>query len=85
MRQGTFAPQADLCIANAGRERPLLPHTARRVGRDVAASPPCAAPGQAFIQRSEVAFGAVVVPAGRGLDLDYWVFGLTLSDEEGQG
>jgi hypothetical protein len=29
--------------------------------------------------------GAVVVPATRDFDLDYWVFGLTLSDEEGQG
>jgi hypothetical protein len=33
--------------------------------------------------RSTVASGAVVVPAGR--DLDYGIFGLTLSDEEGQG
>lgn len=30
-----------------------------------------------------VASGPVVVPASR--DLDYWIFGLTLSDEEGQG
>lgn len=64
------------------------PHPLRmqRAGSDATwPPPPCAAPGQAFIQRSEVASGAVVVPAGRGLDLDYWVFGLTLSDEEGQG
>jgi hypothetical protein len=38
-----------------------------------------------FIQRSTVAAGAVIVPASRDLDLDYWTFGLTLSDEEGQG
>jgi hypothetical protein len=35
--------------------------------------------------RPTVASGAVVVPAGRDLDLDYGIFGLTLSDEEGQG
>jgi hypothetical protein len=35
--------------------------------------------------RFTVASGAVVVPAGRDLDLDYWIFGITLSDEEGQG
>lgn len=29
--------------------------------------------------------GAVVVPASRDLDLGYRIFGLTLSDEEGQG
>jgi len=28
-----------------------------------------------------VASRAVVVPAGRDLGLDYWIFGLTLSDE----
>jgi len=27
----------------------------------------------------------MVVPASRDLDLDYWIFGLTLSHEEGQG
>jgi hypothetical protein len=43
----------------------------------------CARPN--FIQRSTVASGAVVAPASRDLDLDYWIFGLTLSDEEGQG
>jgi len=26
----------------------------------------------------------MVVPASRDPDLDYWIFGLTLSDEEGQ-
>jgi hypothetical protein len=35
--------------------------------------------------RLTVASGAVVVLAGRDLDLDYWIFGLTQSDEEGQG
>jgi len=35
--------------------------------------------------RPTVASGAVVVSAGRDLDLDYWISGLTLSDEEGQG
>jgi hypothetical protein len=43
----------------------------------------CATPD--FIQRSAVASGAVVAPASRNLDLDYWIFGLALSDEEGQG
>jgi hypothetical protein len=51
----------------------------------VAASPPCAAPGQTFIQRSKVASGAVVISASQDLDLGYWIFGLALSDEEGQG
>jgi hypothetical protein len=32
-----------------------------------------------------VASSAVAVPASRDPDLDYWIFGLTLSDEEGQG
>lgn len=33
-----------------------------------------------------MASGAVVVPASRDLDLPgYWIFGFTLSDEEGQG
>jgi hypothetical protein len=43
------------------------------------------AAGRCASQRSTVASGAVVVPASRDLDLDYWIFGLTLSDEEGQG
>jgi hypothetical protein len=38
-----------------------------------------------FIQRSTVASGAVIVSASRDLDLDYWAFGLTLSDEERHG
>jgi hypothetical protein len=43
----------------------------------------CARPD--FIQRSTVASGAVAVPASRDLDLEYLVFGLTLSDEVDQG
>jgi hypothetical protein len=35
-------------------------------------------------KRSTVASGAVVVPARRELDLDYWIFSLTLSDDEAQ-
>jgi hypothetical protein len=54
-----------------------------RTRRGCLAAVRCARPD--FIQRSAVASGAVVVPASRYLDLDYWIFGLTLSDEEGQG
>lgn len=56
-----------------------MPHTARQVGRDVVVSPPCAAPGHD--PRCPPARWSY--PASRDLDLDYWVFGLTLSDEEG--
>jgi hypothetical protein len=45
----------------------LMPHAARSVGRDVAASP-FAAPGT-LIQRSTMAPGAAVAPAGQDLDL----------------
>jgi hypothetical protein len=39
------------------------------------------APGQNFIQRS-----AAAIPARRDLDLlAYWIFGFTLSGDEGQG
>jgi len=35
--------------------------------------------------RPTVASGVVVVSAGPDLDLDHWISGLTLSDEEGPG
>src|SRR5258708_32107310 len=67
-------------------------HTARnhaaysapgRTRRGRLAAVRCARPDS--IQRSTVASGAVVVPARRDLDPDYWISALTLSDEEGQG
>jgi hypothetical protein len=48
----------------------------------VAGSPPCVAPG--LSGRSTVTSVGVVVPVSRDLDLDYRIFGLTLSDEEGR-
>jgi hypothetical protein len=79
-------PAEKLAAYSIAARHPLVPHTARQVGRDVVASPPCSAPGQTSsgdpwwppVRRS-------YRPVGISTSTYYWIFDLTLSDEEGQG
>ena len=70
------------CHSPRGKVRPRSrePEQGLATGRRVAGGR-----GRSVYLRPTVASGAVVVSAGRDLDLDYGIFGLTLSDEEGQG
>jgi hypothetical protein len=78
--------RACLCTVAEDSECSLTPHTARQVGRDVVASPPCSALSQTL---SPDPWWPPVRRSYRPVEIStstyYWIFGLTLSDEEGQG